>query len=207
MLFFDASIMFPIYRSLRQAIFMIAALLVAACTQVPTFKAMDVSGVEWGGDFTLTAHTGKPIKTSDFSGKVVVIFFGYTHCPDVCAPTLVKLDQVVKRLGEDAKNVQVLFITVDPVHDTVPQLAGFVPRFNPAFIGLTGSDKEIAAVAKDYKVAYGANPQAQPGQILVDHSTGILVKDKKGKPRLLVKNDVAVDDLEHDVRVLLREKN
>ncbi len=167
---------------------------------------MDISGVEWGGDFTLTAHTGKPVKTSDFSGKVVVMFFGYSHCPDVCAPTLVKLDQVMKRLGEDAKDAQVLFITVDPAHDTVQQLAGFVPRFNPSFLGLTGTDKEIAAVARDYKIAYSASSQVQPGQILVDHSTGILVKDRKGKLRLLVKNDIKVEDLESDLRQLLKEK-
>jgi protein SCO1/2 len=188
--------------------FFLLALLLAACSPpAPTFKSTDISGVEWGGDFTLTAHTSKPVKAADFNGKVVIMFFGYTHCPDICAPTLVKLDQVVKRLGEDAKNVQVLFITVDPEHDTVKQLAGFIPPFNPAFIGLTGSDKEIAAVASEYKVAYGQNPQAKPGQILVDHSTGILVKDKKGKLRLLVKNDVAVDDLESDIRVLLRERD
>ncbi len=180
--------------------------LIAACSPAPTFKSTDISGVEWGGDFTLTAHTGKPVKASEFNGKVVIMFFGYTHCPDICAPTLVKLDQVVKRLGEDAKNVQVLFITVDPGHDTVKQLAGFIPPFNPSFIGLTGSDKEIAAVAADYKVAYGQNPQVKPGEIIVDHFTGILVKDRKGKLRLLVKNDVAVDDIAHDVRVLLREK-
>jgi len=179
----------------------------AACTPpAPQFKSTNISGVEWGGDFTLTAHTGKPARVSDFNGKVVVMFFGYTHCPDICAPTLVKLDQVVKRLGDEAKNVQVLFVTVDPEHDTVKQLAGFIPPFNPAFIGLTGSDKEIAAVASEYKVAYGQSSQAKPGQILVDHSTGILVKDKKGKLRLLVKNDVAVEDLESDIRVLLRER-
>jgi protein SCO1/2 len=194
-------------RYFRLVVSLLAALFVAACTPAPAFRSMDISGVEWGGDFTLTAHTGKPARVSDFSGKVVVMFFGYTHCPDICAPTLVKLDQVVKRLGDEAKNVQVLFITVDPVHDTVKQLAGFIPPFNPSFIGLTGSDKQIAAVASEYKVAYGQNPQAKPGQILVDHSTGILVKDKKGKLRLLVKNDVAVDDLEHDVRLLLKEKN
>ena len=186
--------------------FFLLALLIVACTPAPTFKSTDISGVEWGGDFTLTAHTGKPIKSSDFNGKVVIMFFGYTHCPDICAPTLVKLDQVVKRLGDDAKNVQVLFITVDPEHDTVKQLAGFIPPFNPSFIGLTGSDKEIAAVASEYKVAYGKNLQSKPGQVLVDHSTGILVKDRKGKLRLLVKNDVPVEDLEHDVRVLLKEK-
>jgi protein SCO1 len=180
-------------------------LFVAACSPpAPSFKSMDITSVEWGGDFTLTAHTGKPVKGSDYIGKVVVMFFGYTHCPDICAPTLVKLDQVVKRLGEDANNVQVLFITVDPGHDTVKQLASFVPSFNPSFIGLTGSDKDIAAVASEYKVAFGKNPQSKPGQILVDHSTGILVKDRKGKLRLLVKNSVTVEDLEHDVRVLLK---
>ncbi|GAB4514396.1 MAG: SCO family protein [Sulfuricaulis sp.] len=187
-------------------VFLLLSAIFTACSPAPTFKSTNISGVEWGGDFTLTTHTGKPVRASEFSGKVVIMFFGYTHCPDICGPTLVKLDQVVKRLGEDAKNVQVLFITVDPEHDTVKQLAGFIPPFNAAFIGLTGTDKEIAAVASEYKVAYGKNSQSKPGQILVDHSTGILVKDKKGKLRLLVKNDVAVDDLEHDVRSLLKEK-
>jgi len=193
---------------LSRFFFFFCALLLAACTPpAPTFKSTDISGVEWGGDFALTAHTGKPVKASDFNGKVVVMFFGYTHCPDICAPTLVKLDQVMKRLGDDARNVQVLFITVDPEHDTVKQLEGFIPPFNPSFIGLTGSDREIATVASEYKVAYGKNTQSQPGRILVDHSTGILVKDRKGKLRLLAKNSVAVEDLESDVRVLLKEKN
>lgn len=194
------------HRLLLAASFLVAW-FAAACSPAPQFKSTDIGGVDWGGDFTLTAHTGQPVKASQFNGKVVILFFGYTHCPDVCAPTLVKLDQMLKRLGESAKNVQVLFVTVDPEHDTVPQLAGFIPVFNPSFIGLTGSDKEIAAVAQDYKVAYGRNSQAKSGQVLVDHSTGILVKDKKGKVRLLVKNDVAVDDLEYDMRILLSEKN
>lgn len=180
-------------------------LWLAACAPpAPAFKATDISGVDWGGDFELTAHTGKRMRVSKFRGKAVIMFFGYTHCPDVCAPTLVKLDQAVKRLGDDGKHVQVLFITVDPEHDTVQQLAGFVPRFNPVFIGLTGSDGEIAAVAGEYKVAYGKNAESQPGKILVDHSTGILVLDATGKPRLLVKNDVAVDDLVHDLKLLLK---
>lgn len=197
----------PLQRRFFLVFLLLSAFLVACSPPAPTFKSMDITGVEWGGDFTLTAHTGKTIKASDFSGKVVVMFFGYTNCPDICAPTLVKLDQVMKRLGEDAKNVQVLFVTVDPEHDTVKQLAGFIPPFNPSFIGLTGTDKEIAAMASEYKVAYGKNSQSKPGQILVDHATGILVKDKKGKLRLLVKNSVTVEDLEHDVRVLLKEKN
>ncbi|MBI5783749.1 MAG: SCO family protein [Gammaproteobacteria bacterium] len=186
----------------------ILALLVVACSPAPVFKSTDISGVDWGsGDFELTAHTGSRVKVSNFQGKVTVMFFGFTHCPDVCAPTLAKLAVLMKRLGGDASRVQVLFITVDPEHDTVKQLADFVPQFHPSFIGLTGSDREIAAVAGAYKVAYGQNPQSKPGQILVDHSTGILVKDRKGKLRLLVKNDMPVEDLEHDVRALLKEKN
>src|SRR3989344_8939468 len=178
--------------------------LVAACSPAPVFKATDISGAEWGsGDFELTAHTGQRAKAADFRGKVTVMFFGFTHCPDICSPTMAKLAAPMQRLGDDAKRVQVLFITVDPENDTVKQLAGFVPQFHPSFIGLTGTDKEIAAVASEYKVAYGKNPLSKPGQILVDHSTGILVKDARGKLRLLVKNDVPVEDLEHDVRVLL----
>jgi protein SCO1/2 len=185
--------------------FFLCVLFVAACSPAPTFKATDISGVDWGsGDFELTAHTGQRAKAADFRGKVTVMFFGFTHCPDVCPPTMAKLAVLMQRLGDDAKRVQVLFITVDPKNDTVKQLAGFVPQFHPSFIGLTGTDKEIAAVASEYKVAYGKNPK---NPTLVDHSTGILIKDAKGKLRLLVKNDVPVEDLEHDVRVLLKEKN
>jgi len=193
-------------RRFSQAVFLLLAVLLAACSPpAPTFKATDISGVDWGsGYFELTAHTGQRAKAADFQGKVVVMFFGFTHCPDVCPPTMAKLAVLMKRLGDDAQRVQVLFITVDPENDTVKQLAGFVPQFNPTFIGLTGTDKEIAVVASEYKVAYGKNPKTPA---LVDHSTGILVKDAKGKLRLLVKNDVPVEDLEHDVRVLLKEKN
>jgi len=191
-------------RHLRIVVLFLVA-LVAACSPAPVFKATDISGVDWGsGDFELTAHTGQRAKAADFRGKVVVMFFGFTHCPDVCPPTMAKLAVLMKRLGDDAQRVQVLFVTVDPENDTVKQLAGFVPQFHPSFIGLTGTDKEIAAVASEYKVAYGKNPK---NPTLVDHSTGILIKDAKGKLRLLVKNDVPVEDLEHDVRVLLKERN
>ena len=195
---------FPRFQN--RSFFFLCALLLAACSPpAPTFKATDISGVDWGsGDFELTAHTGKPVKATDFQGKVVIMFFGFTHCPDVCPPTMAKLAVLMKRLGDDAQRVQVLFVTVDPENDTVKQLAGFVPQFNPTFIGLTGTDKEIAAVASEYKVAYGKNPK---NPTYGDHSTGILIKDAKGKLRLLVKNDVPVEDLEHDVRVLLKEKN
>ncbi len=181
----------------------VLALGLTACTPAPTFKGTDLSGVDWGRDFTLTAHTGARVSVSDFRGKVVVMFFGYTHCPDICAPTLQKLAFLMQRLGEHAARVQVLFITVDPGHDTPEQLARFVPKFHPSFLGLTGSEQEISAVAREYKVAFEANPRGPSGRSLVEHFGGIMVKDPSGQLRLLFKNDISIEDLEHDIRILL----
>lgn len=192
-------------RSVQRLLLPVLAVLAVACSpSTPKFKSTDISDVNWGGDFTLTAHTGQRVNVADFQGKLVILFFGYTYCPDVCAPTLARLAQLMKHLGDDAGRTQVLFITVDPRHDTVTQLAKFIPQFNSSFIGLTGTDKEIAAVAGEYKVAYGQNPK---NQALVDHSTSIFIKDTKGKLRLLAKNDFILDDLARDVRWLLQEKN
>lgn len=186
----------------------------AACTPSapPQFKGLDLSQVDWGGDFELTAHTGKRVKASEFRGKVLVLFFGYTHCPDICVPTLAKLAAVVQRLGADAERVQVVFVTVDPQHDTPAQLAPFVANFHPSFIGLTGTPAEIAAVASDYKIAYqkaamghGAKGAA-PEHELIEHFGGVLIKDARGKLRLLYALEHTDADIEHDVRLLLKEK-
>lgn len=189
--------------SLLHSIFMAAMLVVTAgCTDSrPVFKANDISGIDWGGDFELTAHTGKRVKLSDYHGKLSVLFFGYTHCPDICAPTLVILAQALNELGPDAPRVQVVFISVDPAHDTPEQLAGFIPKFHPTFIGLTGSDAEIRAVAADYKIAYQAGKNAGS----VDHSGGVYVKDARGRMRLLVKQGTTAENLAHDLRLLLKE--
>lgn len=189
----------------RRTLILLFAVLVAACAPAkPAFKGTDISGVEWGGDFTLTAHTGNHVNASGFKGKVLILFFGYTHCPDICAPTLSRLAGLMQKLGVDAERAQVLFITVDPKHDTVKQLAGFVPKFHPTFIGLTGTAQEIGRVAQDYKVAYAENPKSATSQILIDHSGGMLVKDATGKLRLLFKNDISIEDMAHDVRRLLK---
>jgi protein SCO1/2 len=182
--------------------FLVCSLLLLASCAPEGFKGTDISGVEWGGDFELTAHTGKRVRSSEFRGKALVIFFGYTHCPDICAPTLVRLAQTLKQLGPGAERVQVFFITVDPRHDTPAQLAGFVPTFHPSFLGLTGSDRELAAVARNYRVVYEPDP-THPDQI--PHSGMILVKDAQGKPRLLFKNDTAAEDIAHDLRLLLKQ--
>ncbi len=180
-------------------------LLLAACTpSKPTFKGMDVTGVDWGGDITLQGHTGKPVSTADFRGKVLVLFFGYTHCPDICAPTLAKLAALHKALGADSDRMQVLFVTVDPAHDTPQQLADFVPKFDRTFVGLTCKPEEIAAAARAYKIAYvPASADAPHPQI--DHSSGMVVKDADGKVRLLWKNEMPVEDMAYDVRLLLKQ--
>lgn len=178
-----------------------ALLLVSACAQ-EGFNGTDIRGVEWGGDFALTAHTGKPATSADFRGKVLVVFFGYTHCPDICAPTLVKLGQAMRQLGDEAAKVQVLFITVDPKHDTAAQLARFVPAFHPSFVGLTGNEAAIATVAREHRVPFATS---SIGTATVDHSGAMLVKDAQGKPRLLWRNEIGVDQMVHDLRLLLKQ--
>lgn len=175
----------------------------------PEFKTTDVSQVAWGNDFELTAHTGERLNTGALRGRVLLLFFGYTHCPDICAPALTKLASLRSKLGEDAGLVQVLFVTVDPVRDTPSQLASFVPRFDPTFIGVTGRPAEIAAVTQDYKVAYQTAPALQHvhGQAeVIDHSGGVFAKDARGRLRLYMREDTSLDDMLHDVRLLLRER-
>ncbi len=176
--------------------------LLTACGPAPKdgFRGTDISRVEWGGDFSLTAHNGKVLNTEKLRGKVQVIFFGYTHCPDICAPTLAKLATVMGRLGPEAGNVQVLFVTVDPRHDTVRQLAGFVPKFHPSFIGLTGLREQIELVTKDHKIAFAADKDGKR----VGHFGGVLLKDRQGKLRVLLREQATPEDIESDIRLLLR---
>ncbi len=195
-------------RSFLIIVFSLAVIGLAGCSpSAPNFKSLDISDVEWGGDFELTAHTGERVKFSDFRGKVLILLFGYSRCPDISPSTLTKLALLNKRLGGEANRVQVLFVTVDPEYDTPEQLAGFVPKFHPSFIGLTGTVEEIAALAKEYKIIYLPNPRSSSTQTLIDHSGGMMIKDMKGKLRLLIKNQASVDDMEHDIRLLLKEKS
>lgn len=196
--------MFP--PSLRYVTLAALSLLLACTPERPVYNGTDLTGVPWGGDVELTAHTGNRLKLSVFAGKLVVLFFGYTHCPDICAPTLAKLALVLKHMGTDAERVQVVFISVDPAHDTPAQLAQFVSKFHPSFVGLTGSAAEIAAVTREYKVAYGENPGHSPTQTLIDHSGGMLVKDVGGKMRLLFKNDMTAEAMAQDLKTLLTDR-
>jgi len=167
------------------------------------FKSTNVTGIETGKDFRLTDHHGKVRTLSDFKGKVVIVFFGYTHCPDICPSTLSDLSQVMRLLGPDADKVQVLFITVDPERDTQELLAQYVPAFNPTFIGLYGTPEQTAATATEFRLFYRKEPGSSPENYTVDHSVGSYIYDQSGKLRLRTSYGQGVDVLAHDIKLLL----
>ncbi len=151
-----------------------------------SFNGTDISGAPWGKDFNLTDHTGHARRLNDFRGKVVAMFFGYTHCPDVCPTTLSEFALALKLMGKDAERVRVLFVTVDPERDTPALLAQYVPAFNPGFLGLFTDAASLAKLAAEYKVVYQKSAGSSPQDYLIDHSAGTYVYDPQGRLRLLV---------------------
>ena len=193
---------------------LLLALLLSACgpsggsggSGKSPFKGTDITGVDWGKELQLTDHNGQRRSLADFQGKVVVLFFGYTHCPDVCPTTLGELGITLKRLGADADKVQVLFVTVDPLRDTAAVLAQYVPSFNPSFLGLTGSEAELDKVAKAFKVFYKKQDSSSKGGYTMDHSANTFVIDRQGRLRLLFGFGDGVAPLVHDIQQLLAGK-
>jgi protein SCO1/2 len=179
-------------------------LLVSACDpEKPRFQASDVTGAAFGRDFRLTDHNGKPRTLADFRGKVVVIFFGYTQCPDVCPTTLSDLAATLQKLGADASRVQVLFVTIDPERDTPELLSQYVPAFNPTFLGLYGDAGATAATAREFKVLYQKQPGSTPGNYSMDHSAGTFIFDPQGRLRLYVTHGQGPELYAHDIHELL----
>ena len=191
---------------LLPALLLCLATLLGACSEPPRFASTDLSTVDWGKDFALTDHTGKPRRLADFRGKAVVLFFGYTQCPDVCPTTLSTMREAMTLLGEDATRVQVLFATVDPARDTPALLAQYVPAFHHSFIGLYGDDATIAAVARDFKVFYAKREGSKPDSYSIDHSTGSYAFDPQGRLRLLIRHGETPANVAADLRQLLAGK-
>jgi protein SCO1 len=185
------------------ALVLLTSLLVACGSKSPTFQGSDITGVNFARDFKLTDPAGKARTLSDFRGKVVVIFFGYTQCPDVCPTTLADLAATMQLLGADAARVQVLFVTIDPARDTPALLAQYVPAFNPSFLGLYGDAAATAEVAKEFKVLYEKQPGATPGSYTMDHSAGTFIYDPQGRPRVYVSYGQKAEVYAHDIRQLL----
>jgi protein SCO1 len=178
--------------------------LLAACSQsVPTFHSVDITGADYGRGFSLTDHTGQPRTLADYKGRLVTLFFGFTHCPDVCPTSLATMKQALDLLGDDAGRVQVLFVTVDPERDTAELLANYVPKFDPAFVGLRGDLAATEAVAKEYKVFYQKVAGSTEGQYSMDHSAGTYVHDAEGRLRLFIRHGETPQNIADDLKVLL----
>jgi protein SCO1/2 len=183
------------------------ALALVACDKLGkapvTFKNTDLTGLDYASGFSLTDHTGKPRTLADFKGKVVLVFFGYTQCPDVCPTTMAEMSAMMTELGPQADKVQVLFVTVDPERDTQELLAQYVPAFDKRFLGLYGDAAATAKVAKEFKVFYAKVPGKAPGSYSMDHTAATYVFDQAGKIRLFVRNGQGPAPLVHDIKQLL----
>jgi protein SCO1/2 len=190
----------------RLSSLILAAVALGGCSgSGPSFKNTDITGADYGKDFTLTDHTGKTRTLADFRGKVLVVFFGYTHCPDVCPTTLADLKIAKEQLGRDGARLQVVFVTVDPERDTRELLANYVPAFDPSFLGLYGDVAGTARVAKEFKVFYQKVPGKTPASYTVDHTAGSYVFDSQGRLRLFVRPG-NIQNLVADLKTLLTAK-
>jgi protein SCO1/2 len=193
-------------RHLLQAAFAAAApLLLSACgDRKPQFNAVDLTGADYARDFQLPDTDGKVRSLKDFKGKAVVVFFGYTQCPDVCPTTMADIAQAKKLLGADGAKVQGVFITIDPERDTPELLKAYAANFGPDFVALRGTPEQTAAIAKDFKVYYKKVEGKTPGSYTMDHSAASFVYDPQGRLRLYARYGAGPQVLADDLKQLLQ---
>ena len=193
-------------RSMIGSCLLVIAIIAGGCGQPdtrPQFKLTDVTGANLGRELNLLDHNRRPRTLADFRGKVVVIFFGFAQCPDVCPTTLSELAAVARELGKDADRMQVLFVTVDPERDTPRVLRQYVPSFDPRFLGLYGDAEATARAAKAFKIFYQKQPLKDSTTYSVDHSAGTYILDREGRLRLYARYGAGAALLLHDIRILL----
>ncbi len=194
-------------KNLFKILFMSVLVLVLSACQPSEpklkFVATDITGADFGQTLNLTDHNGKPRTLEEFKGKAVALFFGYTHCPDVCPSTMTDMKQTMKLLGTRADELQVLFVTLDPARDTQDVLARFVPSFDPRFLGLYGDETQIEATAKTFKIFVNKVPTKKGNDYTIDHSAGMYVFDKAGKIRLYVDYGQKPADIANDIKQIL----
>jgi len=188
----------------RLFLIFLSALLLACNPEPAAFRNTDLSGATFGRQLSLIDHNGQPRSLADFRGKAIVLFFGYTSCPDICPTMLARLAEVMKGLGADVQRVQVLFVTVDPERDSADRLKDFVPWFNPTFLGLRGDDAQIRSATDEFRVFAARKPVDGKLGYVIDHSSGAYVFDPAGHLRLYVKDSSSVDDITADIRLLLQ---
>jgi protein SCO1/2 len=173
--------------------------------QKPSFKAVDITGAEYARELSLPDADGKPRQLSDFKGKVTLVFFGYTQCPDVCPTTLAELAAVKRDLGADGQRVQGVFVSVDPERDTPEILKAYMASFGPDFVALRGTPEETATAARNFKVFYAKSAGKTEGSYTMDHTAGTYVFDAEGKVRLFMRYGSGAEALRHDLKLLLAE--
>ena len=178
----------------------------SAPTPSNSFRGVDITGANYANTLNLTDADGKPRTLADFKGKVLVIFFGFTQCPDVCPSTLAELAEVKRRLAADGERVQGIFVTIDPERDTPPVLQAYVKNFDPSFVALRGSAEETAAAAKNFKVFYAKSPGRTESSYTMDHTAGSYLFDAQGKVRVFTRYGSGPDMLQQDLAQLLALK-
>lgn len=213
--FFIYMLISPLYRNTRPKLSGLlrhimlgacASLLLSGCGDPPPFHATDITGATFGRDFRLTDHTGRRVASADFRGKAMVIFFGYTQCPDICPTALATMKEAMRLLGPEADRVQVLFVTVDPERDTQALLAAYVPWFDARFLGLYGDEKTTRETANEFRVFYTKVKGETALGYSIDHSATSYAYDPQGRLRLLIRHGETPGHIADDLRQLLAGK-
>ena len=189
-------------KILATVLLMLVALLSGCGKSSPTFAGIDLTGAEVGRDFSVTDHDGKPRTLADFRGKYVMIFFGYTHCPDVCPTALARAVAVRKLLGADAERLQVIFVTVDPERDTAALLKGYTTAFDPGVLGLRGDAEQTRAGAKEFRVVYEKVPTGS--SYAMDHTAITYIIDAQGRIRLAMRHAQTAEEYAADLKTLMK---
>ena len=189
----------------RACVCAMAFLALTACTsEKPKFNGIDITGADYAKDFTLTDHNGTRRSLSDFKGKVVVLFFGYTQCPDVCPTSMSELAEVKHMLGVDGDKLQGMFVTVDPARDTTELLKAYMTNFDPTFVAFVPTADELVDVAKRFKIYYKKQEGKTPTSYTMDHSAGSYVYDTQGNVRLYSRYGSGAKVLAQDIQTLLK---
>ena len=194
------------FRFLALLVGLSALVFLSSCDSKvePDFLSTDITGASFGRDFKLFDHNGDLRSLADFRGKVIVLFFGYTNCPDICPSIMAKLAGAVKNIGKDSNHVQVLFVSVDPEHDTPALLKQYVSTFNPNFLGLSGDLETTRNIAKEFKIAFQRQAEETQDNYVMEHSAGTYILDQEGKLRLYVNTNTDMEIISHDILELLR---
>jgi protein SCO1/2 len=192
----------------RRFLLIIASLLMLACADKPLpFKAKPVPDSPMAPNFKLPDQSGQPRALSDFRGKVVSLFFGFTHCPDICPTHLARQAEVMRLLGPQANEVAVLFVTLDPERDTPSALKTYMDAFDPRFIALTGTQEQTDKVARQYKIFWQKTPLPDSALVYtIDHTTNSFVIDQSGRSRLIVPHEMSASDVAHDLQLIISNK-